>query len=354
MAMAQDSHVGGSRVEGMYVRGGRSASFAAHVVLDSDGGAWLYNADTQALVCHADAGVLRYASVIPGLPVDLIFADGGVFTPADVSFRWPSLSNTSLTPEWLERHWLVSLLSIVLIPAFLWIMVAQAIPAGARWSVAYLPDAVAREMGEQSLALLDQSWFQPTELDTETQQNILLQWQQVLLQLNFDPAQYRLNFRASDMGANAFALPNGTVVLTDDLVSLTKEHPYALTAILLHEIGHVDHRHGLQMVAQTTATSLLFAMMLGDMDGAADLVLGAGVGMAHTAFSRDMEREADAFAFDKLKQLDISPVAFADAMRLLMRSRGMNEQGKQPAMLRYISTHPGMEERIQAAEHASE
>lgn len=342
-------------VDGVYVTAGQATSCPAYVVCDSDGGVWLYHATTREAIQHARADTLEYASVIPGLPVDLFFADGGVFTPSDPAFRWPALSQTSRIPEWLERHSAVAIMAMVLIPAFLWAMVVHVIPAGARWSVDYLPDTVSREMGKQTLSTLDKIWFDPSELEFDTQQRVTQQWQQVLLQLGMHSGHYRLNFRASGIGANAFALPDGTVVVTDDLVRLTREQPDALTAILLHEIGHVQHQHGMQLVAQTTATSLLFTMMLGDIEGAGEMVLGAGVGLAQNAFSRDMEREADAFALEKLKQLSISPTAFADAMRLLMESQGMEATDKdsQEDLLQYISTHPGMLERIQAAEQAA-
>ena len=342
------------RVEGIYVHAGQTTSCPAFVTLDSDGGVWLYEAATHHAMGHASAESLKFASVIPGLPVDLFFDDSGVFTPSDPSFRWPVLDQKSRIPEWMERNWLVSAIAIFLIPTFLWVMVVHVIPAGARWTVNYLPDGIAREMGDQTMSALDEIWFKPSELDFDIQQRVTRQWQQVLLQLSMNPGHYDLNFRASGIGANAFALPNGMVVVTDDLVILTAEHPDALTAILLHEIGHVQHQHGMQLVAQTTATSMLFTMILGDIDGAGEMVLGAGVGLAQTAFSRNMEREADAFAMEKLKQLDISPMAFADAMRLLMESHGMDSVDEEDdGVIQYISTHPGMKERIKAAERAA-
>ena len=343
-----------ARINGMYMKAGQADACPAFVVLDADKGAWLYHGDTKEMICHAESAALTYSSVIPGLPVDLIFADGGVFTPSDPHFRWPTLSHSSRLPERLERYWPISLMAIVIIPMFFWVMVVHVIPAGARLSVAYVPDSVSHEMGEQTLRVLDEVWFSPSELSFDTRQQVTLQWRQVLLQLNMNPGFYQLDFRAADIGANAFALPDGRVIVTDDLIRLMEGYDDELTAILLHEIGHVQHQHGMQLVAQTTATSLLFVMMLGDLDGAADVLLGAGLGLSQNAFSRDMEREADAFALEKLHQLAISPMAFARAMRLLMESHGVDDTGAESQeILRYIGTHPGMQERIQMAEKAA-
>ncbi len=50
------------------------------------------------------------------------------------------------------------------------------------------------------------------------------------------------------VGANAFALPSGIVVMTDELVELAKTDD-ELVAVLAHEIGHVRGRHALRQTA---------------------------------------------------------------------------------------------------------
>src|SRR5690606_30236608 len=113
-----------------------------------------------------------------------------------------------------------------------------------------------------------------------------------------------------------------------------------LLAVMLHEIGHVEHRHSLQLVARSTAMSMLFALMFGDIEGAGELVLGAGSSLLQNSFSREMEREADHFALQQLQQLGIPPQAFANAMETLRHEHGgaAREQGSR--WLEYLSTHP--------------
>jgi Zn-dependent protease with chaperone function len=55
--------------------------------------------------------------------------------------------------------------------------------------------------------------------------------------------------------ANAFALPNGRVVVTDELVELLKNDSDALRAVLLHEIGHVQHHHSIRLAAQAAVSN---------------------------------------------------------------------------------------------------
>src|SRR4029077_985450 len=79
-----------------------------------------------------------------------------------------------------------------------------------------------------------------------------------------DGYAYRLEFRAcKGMGPNAFALPGGAIVLTDDLVELA-ENDAQISAVLAHEIGHVRNRHGLRLALQATGLSALIAALAGD------------------------------------------------------------------------------------------
>ena len=80
----------------------------------------------------------------------------------------------------------------------------------------------------------------------------------------------------SALKANAFALPSGIVVLTDELEALA-QHDDELSAVFAHEIGHVVHRHSMRMVIQHSASALLMLGLLGDVNSATSVV-AAGCG----------------------------------------------------------------------------
>ena len=71
--------------------------------------------------------------------------------------------------------------------------------------------------------------------------------------------------------------------------------------------------------------------------------------LLETGFSRDHEREADAFAFDLLRRTGRSPADFAAIMARLAEHHG--EAGGGPVS--YLSTHPASEDRIRAARDAA-
>ncbi|WP_051216247.1 M48 family metallopeptidase [Ferrimonas futtsuensis] len=342
------------QIEGVYLAPGSSQSQKGRVELvQEELSLYLEGSSAPHRCCDLDD--CEQGEVLAGLAVELRFADGGLFTPDDVRFRWPQTSGGQRALHWLEGHWSAVLAGVLVVPLFLWVMVTKALPAAADASVSLLPDAVPRQLGEQTLYLLDKTLMDPSELSETQQERVRGQWQHALQQLSLDGSGYQLLFRSSKMGANAFALPDGTVVVTDEIVTLMEPAPNALTAVLLHEIGHVEHQHGMKQLARATANSMLFAMVLGDIEGAGEVVIGAGSSLINSAFSRDMESEADHFAHQQLKQLGLSPGHFAAAMRLLAEANHQSlDEGGSGHWTQYLSSHPETLERIHAAEDAAE
>ncbi|WP_417346645.1 M48 family metallopeptidase [Ferrimonas sp.] len=340
------------QIEGVYLAPGSGQSQKGRVELVQEELILYLDGDSSRHIC-CDLGDCEQGEVLAGLPVDLRFADGALFTPNDPGFRWPQTSSAQRVLHWLEGHWSAVLAGVLLVPLFLWVMVTKALPAAADASVSLLPDAVPRQLGEQTLFLLDKTLMDPSELNEAQRERVRGQWQHSLQHLSLNSSDYQLLFRSSKMGANAFALPDGTVVLTDEIVTLMEPEPHALTAVLLHEIGHVEHQHGLKQLARATANSMLFALVLGDIEGAGEVIIGAGSSLIDSAFSREMESEADRFAHAQLKQLGLSPVYFATAMRLLAESSHQSlDEDSSGHWTQYLSSHPETLERIHAAEDA--
>ena len=325
--------------------------------------------DTGRLLHQSHKDQVTFASVIPGLPVEAILPDQARFIPDDPRWRWPQLSRSQRLPEFLERHWLSVIIALILVPGFVWVMIKHIIPAASAPLAYLIPDAVVSELSEQTLRLLDETQLSPSSLTTAEQQVIRQQWHLNLQHLGLQPPgqqhtelpspaeakeKYRLLFRSFSAGPNAFALPDGSVIVTDEIVSLTHDKPELLHAILLHEVGHVEHNHGMEMLAQSIATSLLFAMMFGDIEGSGELLLGVGTVLLQSAFSRDMEREADRFASNALQKLKQSPLLFAEALQRLQQAHAQkaDEPHDTQPWFDYFSSHPNTAERIQQVQQA--
>ncbi len=284
------------------------------------------------------------SSRLPSIPMTLYFDDGASFIPDNPDYCWPNSRRSSSFIYWLETKWHYGVLAIALMVVFLIGMVKVAIPFASVQVAKVIPDSISQEMGQQSLAILDELYFEETSLSSDAKSQIMANWNELLEQFDLPKDHYQLQFRDWSLGPNALALADGTVIVTDGIVELMQDDLNLLDAILLHEIGHVEHRHNLQAVIRTTITTVLYSVIFGDIEGAGEVVLGAGVGLVDLSFSREMEKEADQFAYQHLLAIGRSADDFANALRKLSTAySSVDEKG-----WGYLQSHPDIEERIKA------
>lgn len=154
---------------------------------------------------------------------------------------------------------------------------------------------------------------------------------------------YRLHFRSSPrVGPNAFALPDGQVVLLDELVALA-ENDDQIVGVLAHEVGHVHHRHATRQMIQGAVVSFAFAAWFGDISSFA---AGLGAMVLESRYSREFEREADAWAAQALVGAGASAEPLARMLELLEAS---HRKSRGPAAgVDWLSSHPDFTERVAA------
>ena len=116
--------------------------------------------------------------------------------------------------------------------------------------------------------------------------------------------------------ANAFALPGGTIVFLDGIVNMAPDDA-ALAGVFAHELGHVQHRHGLRTLIRTAAVSAVAAWYFGDFTSLAN----AAIIMSQLSYSRDFETEADDEAIAGMRANSVDPRSIAELFRR-MRDRG--------------------------------
>ncbi|WP_055047252.1 M48 family metallopeptidase [Devosia sp. A16] len=141
---------------------------------------------------------------------------------------------------------------------------------------------------------------------------------------------------------NAFALPGGQVYYFSGLLDRT-ETADEFAGVLAHELGHVAHRHSMQMLIESSATGLLVGFVLGDMTNLS-IAAAAGVTLIDSRFSRQAEHEADAFAGAAGNRLGFSPLALADLLERVAADDTMTRS------LALLNTHPLTDERRAALE----
>ncbi|TRX55188.1 M48 family metallopeptidase [Thalassomonas sp. M1454] len=262
-----------------------------------------------------------------------------------------SQTKAPLYLNFLEQNKLFWLIALILVPISFYGLVQYVIPSLAMSFAKQIPYTIKADIDEQVLVVYDKAMLDETEIGETTQQQIQVLWQDLLEDIYLDKQQFTLLFRKSDaLKANAFALPGGTIVVTDELVNLLVSKPDALEAILLHEIAHVELNHSMRVMAESLGTTLLMTYFFGDLDGLVEVFSGMSVTLLQNNYSRDLEANADAYAFKKLKQLNKSPLAFAKAMTLLSEQ---TKDDKYDSLLKYFSTHPSTKSRIEKAESSA-
>ena len=232
-------------------------------------------------------------------------------------------------------------LAVVVTGVVAWGFVQYGIPLLAKHVADALPASVDTALGKEGLAVMDRLFFAPSGL-SETRQHELHGIFAEIAGASTDDHQLKLVFRKGPrVGANAFALPSGVVVITDELVSLAR-HDNELIAVLAHEIGHVVHRHALRRVLQDSTVVLVIAAVTGDVTSITSLAATIPVVLVEAKYSRDFEREADDYSLQYLRAKDISPRHFADILQRMEHSFPARSE-----LPPYLSTHPATEERVQ-------
>jgi Zn-dependent protease with chaperone function len=235
-----------------------------------------------------------------------------------------------------RRSWVTVAVALTFLAGFL--VVGRGVPWLADHAARAIPTGVDARISAQTLEAMDRTAFQPSALPAETRRHVTGLFDRVVPPDDPDHA-YRLAFRAAPgIGANAFALPSGTVVITDDLVNLAQDDG-ELLGVLAHEVGHVVNRHALRQVLADSAATLLIASVTGDIVSTSTLAAGLPVALLQAHHSRAFETEADTYALAWMRAHGVAPRHFADLL-------GRLEAAGDGAVPAYLSSHPATQARI--------
>jgi predicted Zn-dependent protease len=303
-------------------------------------------------------GTLRVSPRVGAADRFIALPDGGQLQCADGPLldALPQESRSEGAVAWLERKWGVALVALVALIGGLAALYQYGLPVLADGVAERVPIDYEVRLGVHALQWLDDNkLMQPSKLDANKQAGLREGFARLGHGLP-QAAHLQLAFRAAPgIGPNALALPGGTIVLTDELVELSRT-PDEVLAVLAHEIGHVERRHALRQLLQGSATAAIAATLAGDAATMSTAVAGFPVLLAQTKYSRDFETEADDYGFRLMKAKGISPNAFADIMGRMSSagaSCGEGESEAEPSS-GFLSTHPVTEERIARARAAAQ
>lgn len=232
-------------------------------------------------------------------PRILRFPDGGFIEASEHEQLDQMLSaNGYRTPRavrW-QNNWPLSLLALVLVILTLASGYQWGLPLAADTLAQHLPAALEKKIGDQGWAILEERFVAPSKLAAADQARLRDRFA-ALRQPRGEQTAYRLEFRSGRLGPNALALPNGVIVMTDDLVRLADSDD-AVLGVLSHELGHMQRHHATRQLLQTLGVGVVLNLWIGDVSS---VLAAAPAALLAQSYSRDFEREADQYAIDMMR-----------------------------------------------------
>jgi Zn-dependent protease with chaperone function len=264
-----------------------------------------------------------------------------------------------------QQSWRGAAMAAVLLFAVVAAGYQWGVPWAARAALVAIPASVDRTVGEAVLKSFDDNLLLPSAVPPARQDALRSALAQavkrVQQQSHGQPLSYDLRFHdsprvpsrrgnATRLGPNAFALPGGVVIVTDEMLRLLEGRDDVLIGVLGHELGHVQRRHGMRMLLQTTVIGAAASLVWGDISS---VLAAAPVILGQSAYSREFEREADDDAIALLRANGMSPTVMIELFERLKKQRANDEadqDGKAGAGLDLgiaLASHPADAQRMQ-------
>jgi len=149
---------------------------------------------------------------------------------------------------------------------------------------------------------------------------------------------------------NAFATPGGLIFITRGMLSCCRDED-AVAAVLAHEIGHVQFKHGLQAIKKSRITSALvilgtegvktfgqqdLANLTATFEGSISDITST---LVNNGYSRNFERQADIAAVTILKRVGYDPNGLVNMLKVM-------DNKLKPGSPDFAKTHPSPASRI--------
>jgi Zn-dependent protease with chaperone function len=310
-----------------------------------EGERWPVRLEVSLSDCKIDPPLARAARTIR-LP------DGGLcetddFSAIDALEHQTGLNSGLRLVKFLESRWKAVAGCLILLALFIVSFAIYGIPFLAKPLATLVPPGLVKTVSHEALNVLDRRFMESSQLAREKAQSINALFQKLSNEID-SKGNYRLEFRKSRLlGPNAFALPSGLILVTDELVALT-QNDRELTGVLAHEIFHVKERHALQHMIQSTGLFLLISALVGDIASISSFAASLPTLLVESGYSRNFEREADREAGLYLIRKGWGTKPYQDMLQRLADSRS-GYRGPSA-----ISTHPDTLERIKRLQELEE
>jgi Zn-dependent protease with chaperone function len=272
-------------------------------------------------------------------PRRLRLKDGAFCEVRDLDALDTLLSSAAHRDGWvdrMQRHLQLVLFSIVMCVVLVVVAYKWALPWAAAQGAHRLAPVVGKTLSAQALKILDGGILLPSKIPEERQRALSGRLHGLRLPEDGSSDSVLLFRSSPQLQANAFTLPDGTIVVLDELITSIDDDQQTL-AVLAHELGHAHGHHGLQLLLQSSAVGAFWTFYIGDIS---TLLAAAPAAVVQARYSQDLERQADDYGAALLLHKGMSPALLADALKKLAESHSGSSTGG------YLSSHPSTDERM--------
>ncbi|MEJ2552686.1 MAG: M48 family metallopeptidase [Gammaproteobacteria bacterium] len=293
-------------------------------------------------------GAARISARLGNIPRHIHFTNDAEFTTTDNDAvdEAVTAAGAARNPSFihkLEDSPRIALTALVLLAVSVLLFFQYGVPALSQRVVALIPPDVERDVGLHSMDMLDRFVFAKSKLDDTTQDDIRRDFYDLLRAQGYTQ-HVELQFRDGQrIGSNAFALPGGYIIVTDQLVKLADDRR-EIMAVLGHELGHIVHKHGMRRIVENSAIAAVMFTLTSDANTVMQAASTFPVMLIDSKYSRANETEADRYALEFLQRARISPEYYATILRKLQKAVGPN------SVPGFLASHPATAERVKLVE----
>jgi beta-barrel assembly-enhancing protease len=151
-----------------------------------------------------------------------------------------------------------------------------------------------------------------------------------------DDFAWQVKILDDDSVLNAFCTPGGFIYVYTGLIKYLNSEDQ-LAGVMGHEIAHADERHSTEALTKQFGTELLFAIILGEDQGA---VAQVAKGMLGLKYSRTNESESDRRSVEYLYETEYDARGVARFFEKIVESGGSQ-------VPEFLSTHPSPTKRVE-------
>jgi len=322
-----------------YFDGKSSQTFSSEVKVENN--KWkiiFYDSHNQLKEVHWNTNQIKNSEVFTKGLIAFSYGDNFPFQRIEstdenfinYTYQNPITNNQKIDTFLHKSVWKSLTGLLIFILGFSLLMYFYIIPGLALSFVEKLPKKQVESFGNYVFQKLS------TSIEFDNQRTKLLQDFVDQLHIN---TEFKIDaYIAKSSELNAFALSGGKFVIYTGLLDKI-ENEHQLTALIGHEVSHINERHVLKSISKNLSGALFLSIILGDVNAVYSIVLENAHAFSQLSFSRTLEKEADVFGLEIMKTNNVDLHGMPELFKILKDNHSIEIPS-------FLGSHPMLDDRI--------